>query len=132
MNSNDAKPVQYLTASDLYNFNDQITEGHTFVRDVNLLNSAAKRPMLHLFGQEQFPTILDKAASLLHSLAYHHLFADGNKRTALMAVTRFLEMNGYEMIWDEGERYRFILEVAKGEMDVREVAERLKGYVREG
>jgi prophage maintenance system killer protein len=38
-----------------------------------------------------------------------------------MAVTRFLEMNGYEMIWDEGERYRFILEVA----------ERLRGYVRE-
>ncbi len=47
--------------------------------------SAAKRPALVLFGETQFPTLLDKAASVLHSLAYHHLFADGNKRTARLA-----------------------------------------------
>jgi death on curing protein len=129
MHSKNAK-VHYLTASDLYNLNDEITEGHTFVRDVNLLNSAAKRPSLHLFGEAQFPTMVDKAASLLHSLAYHHLFADGNKRTALKAVTRFLEINGYELTWSAQEEYDLILEVAKGEMEVGEVAKQLGEYVK--
>src|SRR5688572_15827723 len=93
MNLSDNRRIEYLTASDLYNLNDEVTGGHTYVRDVHLLNSAAKRPAIVVFGEEQFPTLIDKAAALLHSLAYHHLFADGNKRTALRAVTLFLEKN---------------------------------------
>jgi len=69
MNLNDNKPIVYLTASDIYNVNDSVTDGHTFVRDLNLLNSAVERPKIVLFGEAQFPTLIDKAASLLHSLA---------------------------------------------------------------
>ncbi|HEX2618623.1 MAG TPA: Fic family protein, partial [Phototrophicaceae bacterium] len=89
MNSNDSKPdsddkpIHYLSASDLYAINDEVTEGEAIIRDLHLLNSAALRPMLILFGQAQFPTLVDKAAAMLHSLAYHHLFIDGNKRTGL-------------------------------------------------
>jgi death on curing protein len=126
----DDKPVRYLNASDLYNLNDLVTEGHTFVRDVHLLNSAAARPAITLFGEAQFPTLIDKAASLLHSLAYHHLFADGNKRTALRAVTLFLQINGYELTWDDVTEYNLILEIAQGKYDVAQIAERLAPYVR--
>ena len=125
----DARPIRYLTASDLYNLNDEVTEGHTFVRDLHLLDSAARRPALTLFGEEQFPTLVDKAASLLHSVAYHHLFADGNKRTALRAVTLFLRVNGYQLTWDAATQYAFILEIAQGRYDVAQIAERLQGYL---
>ena len=129
MSLSDDKPIRYLAASDLYNINDEVTGGRAFVRDIHLLNSTALRPMITLFGEEQFPTIADKAASLLHALTYHHLFADGNKRTALRAVTLFLNVNGYQLIWDDSTRYEFILEIAQGKYDVSEVAARLETYI---
>jgi death on curing protein len=124
------KPVRYLTASDLYNINNEVMDGNTLVRDMHLLNSAARRPAITLFGQTQFPTIFDKAAALLHSLAYHHLFVDGNKRTAVRAVALFLELNGYEVTWDFDTQYPFVLEVAQGKVDVPRIAEWLAQHVR--
>lgn len=129
MNSPDDKPIRYLTASDLYNLNDTVTEGHTFVRDVNLLNYAVRRPKLELFGEVQFPTLIDKAAALLHSVAYHHLFADGNKRTAVLAVTLFLRVNGYRLTWDDATEQVFILEIAQGKYDVAQIAQQLEQHV---
>jgi death on curing protein len=130
MNSANDKPVRYLTASDLYNINSEVTGGNTLVRDMHLLNSAARRPAITLFGQTQFPTVIDKAAALLHSLAYHHLFVDGNKRTAVRAVALFLELNGYEVTWDFDRQYPFVLEVAQGKHDVPGIAEWLEQHVR--
>ena len=130
MNSASDKPVRYLTVSDLYNINNDVMNGDTMVRDLHLLNSAARRPAISLFGQSQFPTLLDKAAALLHSLAYHHLFVDGNKRTAVRAVTHFLEINGYLITWDFEAEYPFVLEVAQGQHEVPEIAAWLARYVR--
>ncbi len=131
MNSNSAKPIRYLTASELYHINDAVTEGHAFVRDVHLLNSAVKRPSIVLFGQPQFPSLVDKAAALLHSLAYHHLFVDGNKRTAALALEQFLTLNGCVLTWDTVTQAAFILEVAQGKYEADEVARRLAQWVRE-
>lgn len=131
MNSNSAKRIRYLTASELYHINDTVTGGHAFVRDVHLLNSAVQRPSIVLFGQPQFPSLVDKAAALLHSLAYHHLFADGNKRTAALALEQFLTLNGHMLTWDAGAEAAFILEVAQGKYEVDEVAARLGAWVRE-
>ena len=129
MNSPDDKPIRYLTASDLYNLNDTVTDGHTFVRDTNLLNYAVRRPKLELFGEVQFPTLIDKGAALLHSVAYHHLFADGNKRTAALAVTLFLHVNGYRLTWDDAAQQAFILEIAQGKYDVAQIARELEQHV---
>ena len=124
--------VDYLSASDIYNINDTITDGHTFVRDLHLLDSAVRRPSISLFGEAQFPTLIDKAAALLHSLAYHHLFADANKRTAVMAVAQFLERNGLQVAWEEAEQRAFILEIAQGKHDVAAVAEWLGRHIQAG
>ncbi|MBC8171405.1 MAG: type II toxin-antitoxin system death-on-curing family toxin [Anaerolineae bacterium] len=129
MNSNSAKPIRYLTAPELYQINDEVTGGEALVRDVHLLNSAAARPAIMLFGEAQFPTLVDKAAALLHSLAYHHLFADGNKRTALRAVTLFLERNGYRLTWTPITAGAFILEVAQGKYDPAQIAAYLQSYI---
>lgn len=117
--------VRYLTASELYRINDQVTDGNAMIRDLHLLNSAALRPTLVLFGQPQFPTLIDKAASLLHSVAYHHLFVDGNKRTAAEALAMFVRLNGHILAWDRATEAAFILEVAQGKHDVEQIAARL-------
>ena len=129
-NTADDKPVVYLSASDLYNINSDVTDGNTWVRDMHLLDSAARRPAISLFGQPQFPTLLDKAAALLHSLAYHHVFMDGNKRTAVYAVSAFLKLNGWQVTWNHDTEYPFVLEVAQGIHDVPDIAQWLAQHVR--
>ena len=129
MNLPDDKPVRYLTALELYNINQDVTGHEPFVRDFHLLKSAAKRPGITVFGQAQFPTLVEKAAALLESLAYHHLFVDGNKRTAVRAVERFLELNGYKVEWHFDEEYSFVLEVAQGLQPVEQIAAWLANHI---
>jgi death on curing protein len=118
--------VRYLSPADLYAINEEVIGERPMVRDRHLLRSAANRPKTVLFGEMMYPSLLDKAAALLQSLAYHHLFHDGNKRTAARATTRFLRENGLEPTWDENEAYQFILEVAQNLHDVPEIAAWLK------
>ena len=123
--------IRYLTASEIYSINENVTGRLPFVRDRHLLISAVKRPQTKVFGQEAYPTVLEKAAALLHSLAAHHLFGDGNKRTAQRAVTVFLEENGIEPIWKAGDSYKFILEIAMSRHDVEAVTDWLTDHTRE-
>lgn len=122
MNSPDDKRIIYLTVNDLFNINEEVTGELPFVRDHHSLHYAARRPMIRLFGEEQFPTLIEKAAALLDSLAHHHLFADGNKRTALRAVTLFLEANDVRVLWSETAAGEFVLSVARGEQDIGTIA----------
>jgi death on curing protein len=126
MPSPNDKPLRILSASDLYRINEEVTGYAPFVRDHQVLASAVKRPFLIVFGEEQFPDMMQKAAALFHSLAAHHVFVDGNKRTASVAVKRFLEANGYEARWDTDEMEAFALKVAKHEADIEEIAEWLE------
>jgi death on curing protein len=125
------RPVVYLTANDLYNINEEVTQQLPIVRDRHLLLSAERRPRITLFGQEQFPTLYDKAAALLQSLAYHHLFVDGNKRTAIRALEMFLNANGLNARWQAREEYDFVLRVAQGFVDVPEIAAWIEEHVEE-
>lgn len=126
------QPVVYLTANDLYNINEEVTGKIPFVRDRHLLLSAERRPRILIFGEEQFPTLCDKAAALLHSLAYHHLFVDGNKRTAIRAVEMFLEANHLRPTWQTREEYDFVLRVAKGQVDIPEISAWIEAHTRQG
>lgn len=122
--------IRYLSAADIYVINEKIVGHRPNVRDRKLLRSAADRPAIRVFGEEQFPTIIDKAAAILHSIAYHHLFRDGNKRTAREAVILFLEANGYQSTWQADEAQAFILEVAQGKHEVEVISEWLATYTR--
>jgi len=50
------------------------------------LESALTRPFTTFKGQGLFPDLWSKVAALIHSLVSFHPFADGNKRTALVAA----------------------------------------------
>ena len=125
MNSTDDDAPDYLTAQDVININDEIT-GDVMIRDIHLLNSALRRPFLVLFGEEQFPTVIDKASAYFESLAYHHLFIDGNKRTAIQAVELYLERNGLNFTYDEKRDAEFVLSIARGAETTDSIAAWLK------
>jgi len=124
MNSpNDNLPNQILSANDLYNINSEVTGRMPFLREHQLLQSVVARPYIVIFGEEQFPSLIDKAAATMHALAAYHVFADGNKRTAVRATQMFLEANGIRPTWDEDDVREFVLRIAKGEIDLDGVNE---------
>ncbi|MCB9455525.1 MAG: type II toxin-antitoxin system death-on-curing family toxin [Anaerolineaceae bacterium] len=114
--------LYFLTPADIYEIAEHVLGRKPDVRDRHLLRVAAARPLLTAFGEEAYPTLFDKAAALLHALAAHHLFYDGNKRTATQAVTRFLLGNGLMPIWNDEQIAAFVLEIAQNQHDVSAVA----------
>ncbi|MBZ0320872.1 MAG: type II toxin-antitoxin system death-on-curing family toxin [Anaerolineae bacterium] len=123
--------IVYLTSENVLRINAKVLGGETRLRDSGLLESALGRPMASAFGEDAYPSFFHKAAALLDSLSRNHPFVDGNKRTATLATAAFLEINGYEAIWDASEALQFILAVAQGQHDIETIAEWLKNNVDE-
>lgn len=86
--------IKYLTAGDLVLIHNEV-ERKAGVRDMGLVESAAARPQYTVFGEDAYPTLLEKAAALVHSVAVNHPFENGNKRAALTAAFVFLAQNGW-------------------------------------
>ena len=103
------------------------TLGDVQLRDAGLLESAAARPWSTAFGAEAYPSIHDKAAALLHSLARNHPLIDGNKRLALAATIAFYGVNGVRLTMSNDEAYDLVTAVAAGQLDdVEPIADRLR------
>lgn len=102
------------------------------IRDQGLLESAVHRPGSTLFGDEAFPTLDLKAASLLHSLARNHPLLDGNKRLAWLATRLFYAQNGHDLrAPDPHETDTLIRAIASGDHDVEPLAALLSAWVTE-
>lgn len=87
------------------------------VRDLGLLESALARPRASAFGADAYPTIHEKAAALLHSVARNHALVDGNKRLALAAVIAFYGVNERRLTLTNDEAYDLVIDVASGKLD---------------
>lgn len=87
------------------------------VRDLGLLESALARPRASAFGADAYPSIHEKAAALLHSVARNHALVDGNKRLALAAVIAFYGVNGMRLTLTNDEAYDLVIDVASGKLD---------------
>jgi death-on-curing family protein len=61
------------------------------------LEAAIERPWSGFGDTELFPSLYEKAAALLHAIASRQVFENGNKRTAWVAATTFLEVNGIDI-----------------------------------
>jgi len=120
--------INYLTPLELYNAAEAAIGRKPDVRDRHLLRSAAARPALQAFGEEAYPTLMEKAAALMHSMAAHHLFFDGNKRTATYVTKLFLERNGLRPTWTPEEVYAFVLEIAQNKHEIPAIAEWLMAH----
>lgn len=75
--------------------------------------------------------IVRKSAYVLYSLVRNHPFWDGNKRTAFAIATFILEANGFELNVEKDESIEFVLEIAKGNLMLKDVENRILNQVRE-
>jgi death-on-curing protein len=108
--------VIYLELEDLLHIAER-TLGPFDVADLGLVEAAAARPAASAFGEDAYPTVVDKAAALFHSLAKNHPLVDGNKRLALAGGAAFLWINGIRLTMSNDEAYDFIVAIASGDLD---------------
>lgn len=100
------------------------------VRDVGLLEAAVARPAASVGGNDAYPTLVEKAAALVHSAVRNHALVDGNKRLGLMLLVVFLGVNGVRLHASNDQAYDFIVAIAEGELDaVTEIAAALSAMV---
>ena len=93
--------MRYLTKKQIIRINKRVIEnagiGSIGILDYGGLDSIVESPKQAFFGRDAYPTVWLKAAYYLQKIAKKHVFADGNKRTALEATSIFLLLNGYDL-----------------------------------
>jgi death on curing protein len=119
-----AEQVEYLTLEDVLHLVRALGAGP--VRDLGLLDSAAHRPTAAFQGEEAYPTLVGKAAALMHSLVAHHALVDGNKRLGLLAAAVFLRVNGWLIDLTDDEAFGLTMSVADGTLDVEGIVKHLR------
>ena len=119
--------IDYLTLDDVLAAAEAHLGDPPEVGDYGLLESAVARPQATVFGEDAYPTIHEKEAALLQSLAANHPLLDGNERTAFVATALFYGLNGHHVPGSaEDELFDLVIAVATGGLDtVSKIAKRL-------
>lgn len=107
----------FLSHDDLMKVAARVIGSQPLVRDHGLLEAAAFRPQASVFGADAYPTLWDKAAAMMESLARNHPLVDGNKPLALAGTVVFLGMNGFRLTMNNDEAYDFTIKVSTGEFE---------------
>lgn len=109
--------MTFLDLEDLLHIAERTLGAPPELRDAGLLEAAVARPQATNFGEDAYPSIHEKTAALLHSVARNHALIDGNKRLALAATIAFLGVNGLRLTLSNDEAYDLVAAVAAGEVD---------------
>lgn len=121
--------TRFLDIAEVYDIHRAIIDqsgGTAGVRDFALLHSAVERPKATFAGQDLYPTLWAKAASLLHSVCMNHAFTDGNKRTAWGSTKRFLWLNGYHLKATRMKAADFMVRVDNEKPSLQQIASWIK------
>jgi death-on-curing protein len=114
--SGEFEPV-YLTLADVLELHALIiwataTEAADQLRNRVGLESAIARPATYAYYQDADLAL--QAAVLAHGIAEGQQFIDGNKRTALIVMLAFLEVNGWRVETSDPELADWILSFSAG------------------
>jgi death-on-curing protein len=96
--------------------------GSARLRDLGRLEAAIAAQTQNVFGEELYPSILDKAAALLRGIIADHAFVDGDIRTSMLAALTLLELNDLHFQANHGEIENFAVRVATEHVDVPAIA----------
>ncbi|MGH6978489.1 MAG: type II toxin-antitoxin system death-on-curing family toxin [Brevundimonas sp.] len=117
--------VQWLEIEMILAVHDEalaIDGGAPGLRDHGLLESALERPK-NRYHYEGVEDLCDLAATYAVGIAKNHPFADGNKRSAFIAMATFLMVNGRPLHASQADATTTMLAVAAGDMDIATLAE---------
>ncbi|MGL9730329.1 type II toxin-antitoxin system death-on-curing family toxin [Enterococcus sp. DIV0756] len=112
--------IHYLRTEDISKMNafqivNYSPDEQLGIKDINALKRGVNQPAQHVFGRELYVTIEEKAAILMINLIKKHPFHNANKRTAMMAVDIFLQLNGYSVQFDVQEGIDLVVSIATDE-----------------
>ncbi len=123
----------YLTLDDILELHGLIigataTEAGDQLRNRHGLESAPARP--ETYAHYQAADLAIQATVPAHGIAESQLFIDGNKRTALVAMLTFLEINGWRVEASDPELADWILRFSAG-ASPEDVAELVRASLRD-
>ncbi|WP_072314579.1 type II toxin-antitoxin system death-on-curing family toxin [Agrococcus sp. Marseille-P2731] len=118
--------TDYLTTEDLLTLVSDLRVGP--VRDVGLLESAARRPATTLWGTPAYASLEEQAGALIESLVRGQPLVDGNKRLGWLALVVFLGLNGVELNAPDDDAYDLVIAIATGSADVAATAAALRSW----
>lgn len=125
--------MYYLTEKDIITLNIYVINKYSpkeqiGVKEPTALNMLVNAPKQHVFGREQYPTIELKGANLVRNIVKKHVFYNGNKRTAFMALIVFLELNGYKFMVSNKEAVNYMVKLATEDINEDEIAVWIRKY----
>ena len=100
-------PVEALHAEQLH-----LHGGSAGFIDRTVVESAVAMPAQAMFGRFLHEDIAAMAAAYLFHLAAPQGFADGNKRTAVVAAVTFPALNGFRIEAEDLDMYDLTMDVA--------------------
>ena len=95
--------------------------------NIGQLESALARPRNAAAYEDA--DIARQAATLFWGVAANHAFRDGNKRTAVVVLRSFLNLNGYDMTLPEDEIFELAVGVADAQISLDAAEARLRPTV---
>lgn len=125
--------MKYLTPQNVIQIHFELVEatgGLQGLRDLGLLESAVLRPQATFGGKDLYPTLIIKAAALVHSLLLNHVFTDGNKRTATISMVEFLILNDKKFKATNKEIVDFALWVENKKPSIEQIADWIKKHTK--
>jgi len=105
------------------------SRGAEGIRDPDALESAVAQPFQTFAGEDLYPSLEAKAATLGFFIIRNHPFVDGNKRVGHAALEVMLLMNGAELSATTDEQEQIVLAVASGAMSREQFSEWVATHV---
>ena len=123
--------MKYINAEEILLIHYQLIErygGSHGVRDLERIKSVQNAPAQHVFGQEQYPSMFEKAAIYARNIITDHPFIDGNKRTGITTAAMFLKKNGFKPKAKTGEFEKIAIEIAVNKLELQVIADWLEDH----
>lgn len=127
------KEPRYLAVEEVVRLHALVirrTGGSEGLRDPGTLEPAVAQPQQTFGGEDLYPTLASKAATLAYALVMGHPFVDGNKRAGHAAMEAFLMLNGQEIEAGVDEQEALFLRLAAGEVSREGLVEWIEEHLR--
>jgi death-on-curing protein len=122
--------VNYLSKVEIVAIHETVLEdtgGLNGVRDAGLLDLISEKPKLQLNNEEIYKSVAEKAM-VYFTLANYQVFNDGNKRTAVSVMTKFLFINGYKLTASNESIKKMVLRTAVKKIKPKEIINWIEKY----
>ena len=123
--------MKYLLSKDILQIHFEIVEktgGFHGIKSTDLLKSSVIAPQTNYGGKDNYSRLILKSAALVLSLVKNQPFKSANKKTALLCLLTFLELNSEELEADGKEIRDFLTDIENKEPKIEDTAKWIKRH----